>query len=308
MPIKLPFSGRREEYPTDLWTRCPDCEEMLYNKTLDKGQRVCPRCGHHFRLRVDARLALLLDRDSFREQDAGLESVDMLAFVDQKPYPERLAAARVATGVRDAAQWGTGTIGGTRIAICVMDFAFMGGSMGTVVGEKVTRAAEFALAERIPLIVVSASGGARMQEGTLSLMQLAKTCAALGRLAEAGVPYISLMTDPTTGGVFASFAALGDVNLAEPKSLIGFAGARVAAGTIAEELPDGFQRAEFLFEHGFVDEVVPRDKLRDTFQGLLRYLRAPTVDKTSGNGNGTGPIVRSPALLDNLIGREPVHG
>jgi len=147
-----------------------------------------------------------------------------------------------------------------------------------------------------------------MQEGTLSLMQLAKTCAALGRLSEAGVPYISLMTDPTTGGVFASFAALGDVNLAEPKSLIGFAGARVAAGTIAEELPDGFQRAEFLFEHGFVDDVVPRDKLRDTIQGLLRYLRAATVDKTSGNGNGTGPIVRSPALLDNLIGREPVHG
>jgi acetyl-CoA carboxylase carboxyl transferase subunit beta len=297
MPIKLPFGGRREEYPTDLWTRCPDCQEMLYNKTLDKAQRVCSRCGHHFRLRVDARLGLLLDRDSFREQDAGLESVDMLAFVDQKPYPERLAAARAATGVRDAAQWGTGTIGGTRVAICVMDFAFMGGSMGTVVGEKVTRAAEFALAERIPLIVVSASGGARMQEGTLSLMQLAKTVAALGRLADAGVPYISLMTDPTTGGVFASFAALGDVNLAEPKSLIGFAGARVAAGTIAEELPDGFQRAEFLFDHGFVDSVVPRDKLRETMQGLLRYLRAPAPDKTSGNG--TGPIA---------VTREMVHG
>lgn len=307
MPIKLPFAGRRgEEYPNDLWTRCPDCQEMLYNKTLDKSLRVCPRCDHHFRLRVDARLSLLLDRDSFQEHDARLESVDMLAFVDQKPYPERLAQARAATGVRDAAQWGTGAIAGTRVAICVMDFAFMGGSMGTVVGEKVTRAAEYALSERLPLIVVSASGGARMQEGTLSLMQLAKTVAALGRLADAGVPYISLMTDPTTGGVFASFAALGDINIAEPKSLIGFAGARVAAGTIAEELPEGFQRAEFLYEHGFVDMVVPRDRLRETFQGLLRYLRAPQADKTGGNG--TGPLVKSPALLDSLMNREPVHG
>jgi acetyl-CoA carboxylase carboxyl transferase subunit beta len=309
MPIKLPFGGRRQEYPRDLWTRCPECQEMLYNKQLDKNQRICTRCGHHFRLRVDARLALLLDRDSFREYDEGLESVDMLAFVDQKPYPERLEAARASTGIRDAAVWGTGTIFGTRVAICVMDFAFMGGSMGTVVGEKVTRAAEHALEERLPLIVVSASGGARMQEGTLSLMQLAKTCAALGRLSDAGVPYISLMTDPTTGGVFASFSALGDVNLAEPKSLIGFAGARVAAGTIAEELPEGFQRAEFLFEHGFVDLVVPRAKLRETLRGLLRYLRAApqtSPDKSSGNGNS--PISRTPAFLDGLMNREAAHG
>jgi acetyl-CoA carboxylase carboxyl transferase subunit beta len=307
MPIKLPFGGRRQEHPTDLWTRCPDCQEMVYNKTLDKNQRICPRCGHHFRLRVDARLGMLLDRDSFREQDAGLESVDMLGFVDQKPYPERLEAARASTGIRDAAVWGTGTIGGTRVALCVMDFAFMGGSMGTVVGEKVTRAAEHALEERLPLIVVSASGGARMQEGTLSLMQLAKTCAALGRLSDAGVPYISLMTDPTTGGVFASFAALGDVNIAEPKSLIGFAGARVAAGTIAEELPEGFQRAEFLFEHGFVDMVVPRAKLRETLLNLLRYLRPaaiPSADKAATNGNGTVAAARSPAFLEALLNRD----
>ena len=307
MPIKLPFGGRRQSQPTDLWTRCPSCEEMLYNKQLDKNQRICPRCGHHFRLRVDARLAQLLDRDSFREADAGLESVDMLGFVDQKPYPERLEAARINTGIRDAAVWGTGTISGTRVCVCIMDFAFMGGSMGTVVGEKVTRAAEHALEERLPLIVVSASGGARMQEGTLSLMQLAKTVAALGRLADAYVPYISVMTDPTTGGVFASFAALGDVNLAEPDALIGFAGARVAAGTISESLPEGFQRAEFLFEHGFVDMVVPRPKLRDTITGLLRYLRAPqVVDKT--NGNGTSPIGRSMAYLETLTGREQVRG
>jgi acetyl-CoA carboxylase carboxyl transferase subunit beta len=307
MPIKLPFGGRRQEYPQDLWTRCPDCQEMLYNKTLDKGQRVCSRCGHHFRLGVQARLALLLDRDSFAEQDSGLESVDMLAFVDQKPYTERLEAARAKTGSRDAAVWGTGTISGTKVSICAMDFAFMGGSMGTVVGEKVTRAAEHALAERLPLIVVAASGGARMQEGTLSLMQLAKTCAALGRLTDAGVPYISLMTDPTTGGVFASFAALGDINIAEPKSLIGFAGARVAAGTIAEELPTGFQTAEFLFEHGFVDMVVARDKLRETIVALLRYLRAPVVVEKAGS-NGTSPLGRSPAYLDALVGREAARG
>jgi acetyl-CoA carboxylase carboxyl transferase subunit beta len=229
----------------------------------------------------------------------------MLGFIDQKPYPERLAAARISTGVRDAAVWGTGTLSGTKVALCVMDFAFMGGSMGTVVGEKVTRAAEHALAERLPLIIVSASGGARMQEGTLSLMQLAKTVAALGRLSDAGVPFISLLTDPTTGGVFASFASLGDVNIAEPKALIGFAGARVAAGTISEELPEGFQRAEFLFDHGFVDLVVPRQKLRETIVGLLRYLRAaPIVDKSSGNGNGTQPIAMPRSYIDAITGRD----
>jgi acetyl-CoA carboxylase carboxyl transferase subunit beta len=273
MPVKLPFRTRDKSYPPDLWTKCPDCGEMLYNKQLEKNLRVCPTCNHHFRLRLDARLAQLLDNSTFHERDSGLESMDPLGFVDQKPYPERLAAAKLATGLRDAAVWGFGAIEGTRVAICVMDFAFMGGSMGSVVGEKVTRAAEAAHAERVPLIVVSASGGARMQEGTLSLMQLAKTCAALGRLQEAGIPYLSVMTDPTTGGVFASFAALGDVNIAEPKALIGFAGARVAAGTIAESRPEGFQTAEFLLEHGFVDQVIPRHELRQGIGLLLRYLR-----------------------------------
>jgi len=262
---------------------------MLYNKQLEKNLRVCPECGHHFRLRVDARLAQLLDRDSFHEQDGGLESLDPLRFVDQKPYPERIAAARVSTGLRDAAVWGYGELEGTRVAMCVMDFAFMGGSMGSVVGEKVTRAAEGALAERVPLIVVAASGGARMQEGTVALMQLAKTCAALGRLADAGVPYLSVLTDPTTGGVFASFAALGDVNLAEPRALIGFAGARVAAGTIAESLPEGFQRAEFLLEHGFVDQVVARAELRGRLAELLRYLR-PADLPDDGSWDAIGPL------------------
>ena len=305
MPIKLPFRPRRREFPPDLWTRCPGCEEMLYNKQLEKNLRVCPNCGHHFRLRVDARLAHLLDTDTFVEQDAGLESLDPLGFRDQKPYPDRLEAAQVTTGLRDAAVWGTGAIAGHRVAICAMDFAFMGGSMGSVVGEKVTRAAEAALADRIALVTVAASGGARMQEGTIALMQLAKTCAALARLAEGGVPFVSVMTDPTTGGVFASFAALGDVNLAEPNALIGFAGARVSAGTIAESLPPGFQRAEFLFEHGFVDQVVPRHDLPTRLGEILGLLRAaplPAVDRAAGNG--ALPGLRSLGILEVLREKE----
>jgi acetyl-CoA carboxylase carboxyl transferase subunit beta len=245
---------------------------MLFNKQLDKNLRVCTGCGHHFRLSAKARLDHLLDHGSWSERDAGLQSVDALGFVDLKPYPDRLAAAQLATGMRDAAVWGTGSIGGVPLTICVMDFGFMGGSMGAVVGEKVTRAAEHALVARLPLVVVSASGGARMQEGTLALMQLAKTLGALERLRASGVPYLSVLSDPTTGGVFASFAAVGDVNIAEPDALIGFAGARVSAGTIASELPPGFQRSEFLFRHGFVDRVVARPELHDEMARLLRLL------------------------------------
>ncbi len=292
MPIKLPFLPRRREFPPDLWTKCPRCGEMLYNKQLERNLRVCAKCGHHFRLRADARLRLLLDPDSFEERDAGLESTDPLGFVDLKPYPDRLAAARIASGMRDAAIWGVGRIDGQPVAICVMDFAFIGGSMGSVVGEKVARAAEHALAARIPLVIVSASGGARMQEGTLALMQLAKTCAALERLAVAGVPYVSIMTDPTTGGVFASFAVLGDVNLAEPDALIRFAGERVASGTIAVELPPGYQRSEFLLEHGFVDRVVSRDQLRGELATILGYLREGTPRASAPFPPGT-PIARA---------------
>jgi acetyl-CoA carboxylase carboxyl transferase subunit beta len=246
---------------------------MIYNKQLEQNQRVCPKCGHHFRLRVDMRLGSLLDADSFEERDAGLESLDPLGFVDLKSYPERVEEQRQKTGIRDAAVWGVGRIGGHRVSICAMDFAYMGGSMGSVVGEKITRAAEAALEQRIPYVAISTSGGARMQEGTLALMQLVKTCGAVERLSRAGVPYISILSDPTTGGVFASFAALGDVNIAEPNALIGFAGARVAAGTTGDELPDGFQRAEFLFRHGFLDLVVPRAQLRDEVVRLLGYLQ-----------------------------------
>jgi acetyl-CoA carboxylase carboxyl transferase subunit beta len=277
VPIKFSL-GRRRTGPTDAWTKCPDCEQQVFNKLLERSMRVCPTCGHHFRMSVGQRLDLLLDEDTFEERDGGLESADPLGFQDQKPYPDRLEAARVKTGLREAAIWGTGAIGGRRVAIALFDFRFMGGSMGSVVGEKLARCFEAALAERIPAVVVSASGGARMQEGTLSLLQLAKTTAPLVRLDEAGIPFIAVLTDPTTGGVLASFASLGDVILAEPKALIGFAGARVASGTVGEQLPEGFQTAEFLVEHGFVDAVVPRTELRQTLSRLLRVLPVPPAE------------------------------
>jgi len=304
MPIKLPtFRQRREAYPPDLWTKCPSCEEMQFNKRLDKVLRICPNCGHHFRLSAPARIELLVDEGTFEERDAGLQSVDPLGFVDQKPYPDRVAAAQAATGLRDAAMWGTARVGGRPVAICVMDFAFMGGSMGAVVGEKVARAAEAALEARIPLIVVSASGGARMQEGTLALMQLAKTVAALERLRAEGVPYVSILTDPTTGGVFASYAALGDVNLAEPNALIGFAGARVNAGTISAELPPGFQRSEFLYEHGFLDRVVHRSELRAELASLLGYLVPLTFDAPATIETLSVPAFRPLSFLTALAER-----
>jgi acetyl-CoA carboxylase carboxyl transferase subunit beta len=303
MPIKLPsFRPRKDAHPPDLWTKCPSCSEMLFNKQLDKADRVCPTCGHHFRLSAQTRLELIVDSGTFRELDAGLRSEDPLGFVDQKPYPDRIAAAQMATGLQDAAVRGVGMIEGRPVSICVMDFGFMGGSMGAVVGEKVTRAIEHALAERIPLVIVSASGGARMQEGTLALMQLAKTCAALERLRDARVPYISVMSDPTTGGVFASYAVLGDVNVAEPNALIGFAGARVAAGTIAQELPPGFQRAEFLFEHGFVDRVVHRSALRSELGQLLRYL-TPAEPATVGPDDAGRPTFDPVRILTSLADR-----
>jgi acetyl-CoA carboxylase carboxyl transferase subunit beta len=304
MPLKLPtFRARRDVYPPDLWTKCPTCSTMLFNKQLDKHLRVCTTCGHHFRLSAAARLDHLVDGGSWAERDANLQSVDALGFVDLKSYPDRLAAAQLATGMRDAALWGTATIDGHDVAMCVMDFGFMGGSMGAVVGEKVTRAAEHALEARRPLVVISASGGARMQEGTLALMQLAKTMAALERLRAAGVPYLSVLSDPTTGGVFASFAAVGDVNIAEPDALIGFAGARVSAGTIASELPPGFQRAEFLYSHGFVDQVVARHDLRDALAGLLRALpvRGTAADATETESEV--PAFRPLSFLSTIADR-----
>jgi acetyl-CoA carboxylase carboxyl transferase subunit beta len=292
MQIKLPFSRRREVTP-ETWTVCPSCESQIFNRQLERNLRVCPTCGHHFRMGIGQRIELLLDEGSFIERDAGLESGDPLGFHDQMPYVDRLEAAQIKTGLREAAVWGIGTIEGQPVAIGLFDFHFMGGSMGSVVGEKLARCFEAALAERIPAIVVSASGGARMQEGTLSLLQLAKTTAPLTRLDAAGIPFVSILTDPTTGGVLASFASLGDVILAEPKALIGFAGARVASGTVGEELPEGFQSAESLLAHGFVDEIVPRAELRTTLSRLLRLLPpAPAEDgwQTQAENRGWGPI------------------
>ena len=269
MPIKLPFRPRRDTFPPDLWTRCPSCGEMLYNKQLEKNLRVCARCGHHFRLRVDARLAHLVDADSFAERDAGLESVDPLGFVDQKPYPERLATARTNTGLRDAAVWGTARLAGHEVVICVMDFAFMGGSMGSTVGEKFARACERAAGRQVPLVCVTASGGARMQEGILSLMQLPKTVCAVDELQEARCAFISVMTHPTTAGVLASFASLGDVIVSEPGALLAFTGPRVVQQTTREKLPDDFGLAESNARFGHVDAIVPRAELRPFVGRLL---------------------------------------
>ena len=274
MPVRLPFRPRRDAYPPDLWTKCPGCAEMLFNKQLDKTLRVCPHCSHHFRIPAKTRIVQLVDGGSFVERDADLAPVDSLGFVDLKTYPDRLVAAQLTTGLKDAAVWGLAAMGGKPVSVCVMDFGFIGGSMGSVVGEKVARSGEAALAERIPLIIVSSSGGARMQEGTYSLMQLVKTMGVIERVRAAGIPYISIMADPTTGGVFASFAVVGDVNLAEPNALIRFAGDRVSAGTIGEELPAGYQRAEFWYSHGFVDRIVHRSKLRDEIIALLGFLIA----------------------------------
>ena len=315
MKIKFPFSRRTG--PTDAWTKCPTCEAQLFNRQLERNDRVCPTCGHHFRLSAAERIELLVDGGTFDERDAGLVSGDPLTFVDSKPYPERLESSRSRSGLADAAIWGVGRIEGQTVAIGLFDFRFMGGSMGSVVGEKIARCFEAALAERIPAIVVSASGGARMQEGTVSLLQLAKTAAALERLNQAGIPFISILTDPTTGGVLASFASLGDVILAEPRALIGFAGARVASGTVGEELPEGFQSAERLFDHGFIDVVVPRSQLKATIARLLRLLPVAGTAPSGESRRGIRPIGVLQGLAERVggvvsdttgIGIEPSNG
>jgi acetyl-CoA carboxylase carboxyl transferase subunit beta len=258
--------------PEGLWIKCEDCKEILSKPELEQNLNVCPRCQRHFRIGARARVDMLADPGSFREWDAGLRSLDPLGFKDQKSYVERLKAARKATGMEEGLLSGTATIGGFPVSLAAMEFDFMGGSMGSAVGEKVTRAVERALEARTAFVAVTCSGGARMQESVLSLMQMAKTSAALGRLAKARLPYISILTDPTTGGVTASYAMLGDILIAEPKALIGFAGPRVIQDTIRQELPAGFQRSEFLLEHGFVDMIVERKNLRPVLIQLLGYF------------------------------------
>ncbi len=262
----------RRDLPGDVFEKCNGCGEILYSEKLAQNLEVCPTCGHHFRINAEQYVALLMDEGSFEEIDAGLRSGDPLSFKDLKPYTERLRAAEKKVGRLDAVLSGVGTVDGLPVALAVMDFRFIGGSMGSVVGEKIARAGRIALEKKTPLIVVNASGGARMQEGVISLMQMAKTSGVLARLHEAGLPYISIITDPTTGGVTASHAMLGDVNIAEPKALIGFAGPRVIEETIRQELPEGFQRAEFLLEHGMVDRIVDRRDLKLMVSRLLHHM------------------------------------
>ena len=255
-----------------LWIKCEGCRQIIWKKDLATNWNVCPKCGYHFRLDARTRLQLLLDEAQYTEQDAALESNDPLQFVDLKPYKERLLSAQQATGLKDAIITAEGRMGGKAVVVCAMEYAFIGGSMGGVVGEKITRAIERSLAQRVPLVIVSASGGARMMEGTISLMQMAKISAALGRLDQAAIPFLSVLTDPTTGGVTASFAMLGDLNIAEPGALIGFAGPRVIEQTIRQKLPAGFQRSEFLLQHGMLDAVVPRGEMKNYLVRALNFF------------------------------------
>jgi len=271
---------RRVVITEGLWVKCDSCKETVYRAEVDRAGRVCPKCRHPFRIGARERIASLVDEGSFEEREGGLRSRDPLGFKDTAKYPDRVKQARARTGLEEAVIAGTGRIGGHEVVLAVFEFTFLGGSMASVVGEKLTRAVELAIAKRLPLLIVSASGGARMQEGILSLMQMAKTSAALHRLGQERLPYLSLLTDPTTGGVTASFAMLGDLILAEPRALIGFAGPRVIAETIRQPLPDGFQRSEFLLEHGQLDLVVERRELRETLRRILAFFASCPTART----------------------------
>ncbi len=274
---KTPIASASREaavrVPEGLWVKCPSCNQVIYNKDLQASASVCPKCAHHFRMTAVQRLRLLFDGD-WETHDEHLQSTDPLRFTDTKPYRDRLIASASSTGMLDAVVVGSGTLDGLPVVVASMEYAFIGGSMGVVVGEKITRGIERALAARCPMIIVSCSGGARMMEGALSLMQMAKISAALARFDRARLPYISVLTDPTTGGVTASFAMLGDVNIAEPKALIGFAGPRVIEQTIRQKLPEGFQRSEFLLTRGMLDMVVDRRELKATIARTLRFMQA----------------------------------
>ncbi len=271
---------------------CPKCEIALEPARLEASHRVCYRCGYHFRLRARERIEMLVDPNTFQEEDQEVVARDVLGFQDSQPYVKRIEKTRADTGLNEAAVWGEAAIDGHRVVMVVLDFAFMGGSMGAATGEKITIAIERAVEGRLPLIIVSASGGARMQEGVLSLMQMAKTCAALGRLAAVRTPFFSLMTDPTMGGVTASFASVADVIIAEPGAMIGFAGTRVIQQATYETLPEGFQTAEFLLKHGMIDLVVPRSELPATFRQLLDlYDRQPVEEMEAARASTTPAIV-----------------
>lgn len=280
MPIRLfrrkDESDKKIKIPEGMWIKCAACLEIIYKPEIERNLNVCPKCNYHFRIPATERIRAVSDEGTFREFGEDLESVDMLSFTDTKKYTDRLKETKKKTGRKEAVITGHAKINGIDVVICVLDFEFLGGSMGCVVGEKVAAAAESALDQSWPLIIFSASGGARMQEGVLSLMQMAKTSAALARLSDKRVPFISVLTDPTTGGVAASFAMLGDIIVSEPGALIGFAGPRVIEQTIKQKLPEGFQRAEFLLEHGMIDVIVERTRLKATLAQILRFISAPT--------------------------------
>jgi acetyl-CoA carboxylase carboxyl transferase subunit beta len=271
---ELDTSGEKKVRTEGLWVKCENCRQIIWKKDLEDNMNVCPKCDKHFRIDARARLALLMDENEYEILDANISSTDPLKFVDLKPYSSRLKQAQKDTGLKDAVINANGKLMGRPVVASVMEYAFIGGSMGSVVGEMITRAIERAADSRTPLIIVSASGGARMMEGVISLMQLAKISSALAKLDAAKVPYISLLTDPTTGGVTASFAMLGDLNIAEPGALIGFAGPRVIEQTIRQKLPAGFQRSEFLLQHGMLDAVVPRKQLKPYIARALDFMAA----------------------------------
>jgi acetyl-CoA carboxylase carboxyl transferase subunit beta len=265
---------KKVKIPEGLWVKCEGCREIIYKKEIDRNLKVCPKCNYHFRINAGERIKLLADEGSFVEVNTELTSADPLSFKDSTSYPERIKNSQQKSGLKEAVVSGRAKIKGTDVILVIMDFAFMGGSMGSAVGEKIARAAELALEERLPLVAVSSSGGARMQEGIFSLMQMAKVSASIGKLKENAVPYISILSDPTFGGVTASFAMLGDSIIAEPRSLIGFAGPRVIEQTIKQQLPENFQRAEFLLEHGLIDMIVERKDMKNTLAKLLEHLKA----------------------------------
>lgn len=267
-------ADKKSKAPEGMWIKCQGCSETLLAKDIEENLNVCPKCGHHYRISAHRRLELLLDKGTLQEFDASMTSVDFLQFKDAKSYQERIDAALAKGGSKDAVICVEGAVHGSPVQVSCFDFSFMGGSMGSVVGEKITRSIERAIEKRHGAIIISASGGARMQESILSLMQMAKTSAALAKLKAAGLPFISILTDPTTGGVTASFAMLGDVNIAEPKALIGFAGPRVIEQTIRQKLPEGFQRAEYLLDHGMIDAIIPRDQMKQKIGSILSLLLA----------------------------------
>jgi acetyl-CoA carboxylase carboxyl transferase subunit beta len=286
--------SRKKEMPEGLWTKCPSCDAYIFNKELEANQMVCKECNHHFNIPARQRLDQFLDEGTFEEHDAGIGSVDILKFTGANSYSEQLKKYQKKTGLKDGAVCGVGKLEGRTLSVAAMEFNFLGGSMGSVMGEKLTRAVERATKLRAPVLIFSASGGARMHEGMFSLMQMAKTSGALSRHAEAGLPFISILTHPTMGGVTASFASLGDLNIAEPKAMIGFAGARVLKETTRQDLPKGFQTAEFLLERGLIDRIISRLNMRSEISRLLDYMevRKPGAAKRNGSLTQSGSLKR----------------